>query len=105
MVGTGVFTTSGLLIADLGSAWLVLLAWVLGGLVALLGALCYGALARHIPNRAESTCSCRALFIQRLATWPAGFRCWWVLLSAGRAGFCLRAVHVRLGRRCFGSRA
>ena len=50
MVGTGVFTTSGLLIADLGSAWLVLLAWVLGGVVALLGALCYGALARHIPE-------------------------------------------------------
>jgi len=49
MVGTGVFTTSGFLIADLGSAWMVLLVWMMGGLVALLGALCYGALARHIP--------------------------------------------------------
>jgi basic amino acid/polyamine antiporter, APA family len=49
MVGTGVFTTSGFLIADLGSAWLVLLTWLLGGIVAMLGALCYGALARHIP--------------------------------------------------------
>jgi APA family basic amino acid/polyamine antiporter len=49
MVGTGVFTTSGLLIADLGSAWLVLLTWLLGGVMAALGALCYGALARHIP--------------------------------------------------------
>jgi len=81
MVGTGVFTTSGLLIADLGSAWLVLLAWVLGGVVALLGALCYGALAATFPNRAESTCFCRALCIRHLATWPAGFRCWWVLPS------------------------
>ena len=49
MVGTGVFTTTGLLIADLGSAWLVMLTWLLGGAVAMLGALCYGALARHIP--------------------------------------------------------
>ena len=35
MVGTGVFTTSGLLLADLRSAPAVLLAWGLGGLLAM----------------------------------------------------------------------
>jgi APA family basic amino acid/polyamine antiporter len=50
MVGTGVFTTSGFLLADLGSPWLVLLAWITGGVVALLGATCYGALAGRIPE-------------------------------------------------------
>jgi APA family basic amino acid/polyamine antiporter len=40
MVGTGVFTTSGILMKILGSPWLVLLTWLLGGIVALLGALC-----------------------------------------------------------------
>ena len=33
MLGTGVFTTSGFLLADLQSPWLVLLAWAIGGLV------------------------------------------------------------------------
>ena len=50
MVGTGVFTTSGDLMDILGSPWLVLLTWLLGGVVALLGALCYGALAQRIPE-------------------------------------------------------
>ena len=39
MIGTGVFTTSGFLLADLKSPWLVLLAWVLGGGLATLGAM------------------------------------------------------------------
>ena len=50
MVGTGVFTTSGILMDILGSPWLVLLTWFLGGIIALLGALCYGALAQRIPE-------------------------------------------------------
>jgi APA family basic amino acid/polyamine antiporter len=50
MIGTGVFTTSGFLLADLGSPWIVILVWLLGGCIALLGALCYGALARVIPE-------------------------------------------------------
>ncbi len=50
MVGTGVFTTSGILMDILGSPWLVLVTWLLGGVVALLGALCYGALAQRIPE-------------------------------------------------------
>jgi len=50
MIGTGVFSTSGFLLADLGSPWFVLAAWVVGGVQALLGALCYGSLARRIPE-------------------------------------------------------
>ena len=50
MIGTGVFTTSGFLLADLKSPWLVMAAWVLGGVLATLGAVSYGALARRIPE-------------------------------------------------------
>lgn len=50
MIGTGVFTTSGFLLADLGSPAVVLLAWFVGGILAALGALCYGALARRLPE-------------------------------------------------------
>ncbi|MEJ2157746.1 MAG: amino acid permease [Desulfobacteraceae bacterium] len=48
MVGTGIFTTTGLIMAELGSAAALLLSWLLGGLFALCGALCYAELgARH----------------------------------------------------------
>jgi APA family basic amino acid/polyamine antiporter len=50
MIGTGVFTTSGYLLSSLGSAWAVLAAWGVGGIVATLGAVSYGALARRIPE-------------------------------------------------------
>lgn len=50
MIGVGVFTTSGYALADLGSRWLVLLAWLGGGALALCGALSYGALALRLPH-------------------------------------------------------
>lgn len=50
MIGTGVFTTSGLLLRDLASAPAVLAAWVLGGLVAMAGALSYAELVAAMPE-------------------------------------------------------
>ena len=50
MIGVGVFTTSGFALADLGRPEPVLLAWGIGGLMAICGALSYGALARRIPE-------------------------------------------------------
>ncbi|MCA9607096.1 MAG: amino acid permease [Myxococcales bacterium] len=50
MVGTGVFTTSGLLLEQLGSTPAVLLAWGLGGLLALTGALSYAELVAALPR-------------------------------------------------------
>ncbi len=50
MVGTGVFTTSGYLLRDLGSVPAVLLTWLIGGLVASAGALSYGELAAALPE-------------------------------------------------------
>ena len=50
MVGSGVFTTSGLLLEKLSSPGWVLLAWLIGGLIAGCGALSYGALSRRFPE-------------------------------------------------------
>lgn len=50
MVGTGVFTTTGFLVADLRSAPAVLLCWSIGGVSALCGALAYAELAAALPN-------------------------------------------------------
>jgi amino acid transporter len=49
LVGAGLFTTSGFALADLGDARWLLLAWVVGGAVALCGALSYGGIAQRIP--------------------------------------------------------
>ncbi len=50
MIGTGIFTTTGLMLARTESGWLVLLAWLLGGIVALCGALSYAELATMMPH-------------------------------------------------------
>lgn len=78
MVGAGVFTTSGFLMADLGSPWIVLLAWLVGGIQAALGALCYGALARRIPESGGEY-----LFLSRTLDPAFGNLAGWISLLAG----------------------
>lgn len=81
MIGAGVFTTSGLALADLGSPLLVLAAWALGGGVALCGALAYGSLARLIPASGGEY-----LYLSRNVHPLAGFLAGWVSLLAGFTG-------------------
>lgn len=50
MIGTGVFTTTGFLIGDLGNGTAALLAWALGGLLASTGALCFAELSAALPE-------------------------------------------------------
>jgi APA family basic amino acid/polyamine antiporter len=50
MIGVGIFTTTGFLAGDLGSPWLVVGIWVVGGLLALAGALCYAELGVNFPR-------------------------------------------------------
>ncbi len=50
MIGTGIFTTTGFLAADLGQPSLVLGIWIVGALFALAGALCYSELGVNFPT-------------------------------------------------------
>jgi APA family basic amino acid/polyamine antiporter len=50
MVGTGIFTSTGFLAGDLGSAGLILLIWVVGAIAALCGAFCYSELGVNFPS-------------------------------------------------------
>lgn len=50
MIGTGVFTSLGFQVAGVPSAFALMALWVLGGAVALCGALCYGELASLFPR-------------------------------------------------------
>ncbi len=78
MVGSGVFTTSGFLIADLHTPGRVLAAWLGGGVIAMLGAICYGALARQFPESGGEY-----VFLARTLHPAAGYVAGWVSLLVG----------------------
>jgi APA family basic amino acid/polyamine antiporter len=78
MVGSGVFTTSGFLIADLHTPERVLAVWLGGGVIAMLGAMCYGALARQFPESGGEY-----LFLARTLHPAAGYVAGWVSLLVG----------------------
>jgi APA family basic amino acid/polyamine antiporter len=50
MIGAGIFTTTGFQAADLGNPVTIYLLWILGGVLALAGALCYAELGAAIPR-------------------------------------------------------
>ena len=50
MIGTGVFTSLGFQVADIPSAFPIVLLWLLGGVAALCGALVYGELGTALPR-------------------------------------------------------
>ncbi len=78
MIGAGVFTTSGFALQDLGDRRVVMLAWLVGGLLALCGAVCYGALGRRIPESGGEYTFLTVSFHPL-----AGFLAGWVSLLAG----------------------
>ena len=50
MIGTGVFTSLGFQLNDLQSIFPLLMLWVIGGFIALFGALAYSELANALPR-------------------------------------------------------
>lgn len=88
MIGAGVFTTSGFTLADLGSPGRVLAAWVVGGIIAICGAIGYGALARQLTDSGGEY-----LFLSRVLHPAAGFVAGWISLFAGFTGAIAFAAH------------
>ncbi len=81
MIGAGVFTTSGYALADLGNRVLVLSAWLVGGVIALAGAVSYGRLAARIQESGGEY-----VFLSRVIHPAVGFVAGWVSLLAGFTG-------------------
>src|SRR6266852_1868515 len=50
IIGTGIFTSLGFQLNDIHSGFALLMLWVIGGIAALCGALCYGELAAALPR-------------------------------------------------------
>jgi basic amino acid/polyamine antiporter, APA family len=50
IIGTGVFTSLGFQVTDIHSGFALLMLWIVGGVAALCGALCYGELSAALPR-------------------------------------------------------
>ena len=50
IIGTGIFTSLGFQLADLHSGFPLLMLWIIGGVAALCGALCYSELSAALPR-------------------------------------------------------
>lgn len=81
MIGAGVFTTSGFTLASVGSPGWVVAAWIVGGFIALMGAISYGQLSRVMPESGGEY-----LFLSKVLHPAAGFVGGWISLIAGFTG-------------------
>jgi len=80
MIGIGVFTTLGFQVTSLHSPFAVLMLWVLGGVGAFCGALCYGELGSMMPRSGgEYT------YLSNIYHPALGFLSGWVSMVAGFA--------------------
>jgi basic amino acid/polyamine antiporter, APA family len=78
MIGAGIFTTSGLLMSGLGNPVLMITLWIVGGIIALCGALAYAELGVSMPRAGgEYT------FLTNLYHPVVGFSSGWISFVAG----------------------
>ena len=78
IIGAGIFTTSGLLMSDLNNPMLMIILWIVGGIIALCGALSYAELGANMPHAGGEY-----LFLSRLYNPLAGFLSGWVSFIVG----------------------
>src|ERR1044071_9508835 len=78
MVGVGVFTSLGFQVKDIPSGFSILLLWVIGGVVALCGAVSYGELGAMFPRS-----SGEYNFLRRAWHAAFGFLAGWVSATVG----------------------
>jgi amino acid transporter len=80
MIGSGVYISSSYALGALGDARLVLLAWLIGGLHAICGAIAYAALARRVRLSGGEYA-----FLSRYVHPAVGLMAGWISLTAGFA--------------------
>jgi len=78
MIGAGIFTTSGLLMTGLNDPVLMIILWIVGGIIALCGALSYGELGAAMPGAGGEY-----LFLSKLYHPLFGFLSGWVSFMVG----------------------
>jgi basic amino acid/polyamine antiporter, APA family len=78
MIGIGVFTSLGFQVQDIPSAFSVMMLWIVGGVVALCGALSYAELAAAFPRSGGEY-----NFLSRIYHPAAGFLAGWISATVG----------------------
>ena len=78
MIGAGIFTTTGFQAADLRHPLFIFVLWVIGGTLALLGALCYAELGAMMPRAGAEY-----VYLRETYGPAVGFMSAWVSLVAG----------------------
>ena len=94
MIGVGVFTSLGFQVKDITSGFFLLLPWVVGGIAALCGALCYGELGAMFPRSSGeyNFLACAPLLRHRLA----------VSTGCADVTYTIRDASSSVGKRPFG---
>lgn len=92
MVGTGVFTSLGFQVLGTRSGFALLMLWLVGGIIALCGALCYGELAAAMPRSGGEY-----HYLSRIYHPAVGFLSGWVSATVGFAAPTALAA-IALGR-------
>jgi len=80
MIGTGVFTSLGFQVVGMSSVFSILLLWVLGGVIALCGALTYGEIGSAFPESGGEY-----NYLSKLYHPALGFLSGWVSVTVGFA--------------------
>src|SRR5512142_152782 len=92
MIGSGIFITSAAMARSIGSPMWLLIAWVLTGVITLLGALAYGELAAMFPRAGG-----QYVFLRESMGPLMGFLYGWTLFLVIQTG-TIAAVAVAFGR-------
>ncbi len=95
MIGTGIFTTSGFIMEELGNPQTMLLCWFVGGIFALCGALCYGELGAMFPRAGGEYVFLRESYGKGLA-----FLSGWISLIVGFSA-PIAAAAIAFATYCF----
>ncbi len=92
MIGTGVFTSIGFQVLGIQSGFALIMLWVVGGIIALCGALTYGEIGAALPkNGGEYN------YLSKLYHPAVGFLSGWVSVTVGFAA-PIAAASVALGK-------
>ena len=81
MIGTGIFLKARVMTCNVGAASTVIAVWVIGGLLALAGALAYSEVAALMPEAGGEY-----LYVRRAYGRLASFLCGWTLFTLQKCG-------------------